>query len=36
MRHFLKETDFTYAEASAVFESARKIKQFRDGPAATR
>jgi len=29
MRHFLKETDFTYAEASAVFESARKIKQFR-------
>jgi ornithine carbamoyltransferase len=29
MRHFLKETDFSYAEASAVFESARKIKQFR-------
>ena len=29
MRHFLKETDFNYAEASAVFESARKIKQFR-------
>jgi ornithine carbamoyltransferase len=29
MRHFLKETDFSYAEATAVFESARKIKQFR-------
>jgi ornithine carbamoyltransferase len=29
MRHFLKETDFSYSEASAVFESARKIKQFR-------
>lgn len=29
MRHFLKETDFSFAEASAVFESARKIKQFR-------
>jgi ornithine carbamoyltransferase len=29
MRHFLKETDFSYTEAAAVFESARKIKQFR-------
>ena len=29
MRHFLKETDFTYAEAGAVFEKARKLKQFR-------
>ena len=29
MRHFLKETDFSYNEAAAVFESARKIKQFR-------
>jgi ornithine carbamoyltransferase len=29
MRHFLKETDFTHAEAGAVFEKARKLKQFR-------
>jgi ornithine carbamoyltransferase len=29
MRSFLKETDFSFAEAGALFESARKIKQFR-------
>jgi len=30
MRHFLKETDFSYSEAAAVFENTAKLKQFRD------
>ena len=29
MRHFLKETDFSYDEASAVFEHARRLKAKR-------
>ena len=29
MRHFLKETDFSHSEASAVFENAARLKQSR-------